>query len=214
MLLLTSCYKSNVVYYDELDATLTQYEVEFDFSTYTDFAMSDSTILVTNYLTDEEIDEFFAPGGTSDVTLEEVKKRFVERDYTFTADHDAADFVAAVTVMLVKQSGAVYYPPGWWWGYPGWGWGGWWGYPGYPGYPGYVQTYSYKIGNLAIEMIDGDSFRSFGNYVPGETIEIPELFVRWVATIDGYVTNNGDYDAQRAQRGLNEAFEQSPYLKK
>ena len=37
LFILTSCYKSETVYYDELDVTLTQYEVEFNFSSYNFF---------------------------------------------------------------------------------------------------------------------------------------------------------------------------------
>ena len=83
LFMLTSCYKSETVYYDELDVTQTNYEVEFNFSSYTSFAMPDSTILKTNYLTEEEIEEFYAAGGTSEKTLQLLRSKFEERGYSY-----------------------------------------------------------------------------------------------------------------------------------
>ncbi len=216
MFLLTSCYKSETVYYDQLDVTLTQYDTKFDFSSYTSFSMPDSTILKTNYLEESEIEEFYAIGGTSEKTLDILKEQFIARGYSYTSDRNTADFIASPTILMIKQTGAVYYPPGWWWGYPGYGWGGWpgWGYPGYPWNPGYVSYYSYKEGTIALEMIDGDSFRNIENWVEQPTNDVPDLVIRWLASIDGYISSNGDYNAERAQRGVDEAFKQSPYLKK
>jgi hypothetical protein len=225
IIMMTSCLKNETVYYDELDVTLTNYEVGFDFSSYTSFAMPDSTILKTNYLTEAEIESFYAPGGTSENTLALLKSKFQERGYTFTESVDNADFMAVPTVLMIQQSGAVYYPPGWWWGYPGWGWGGWggwWGYPGYGWNPGYVQYYSYKVGTIVLEMVDGKSFRDVNDWGEsrgqGEQAytsdEVPDLTIRWMASIDGYISSNAEYNTDRAQRGMDEAFEQSPYLKK
>lgn len=226
LFILTSCYKSETVYYDELDVTQTNYEVDFNFSSYTSFSMPDSTILKTNYMKESEINEFYASGGTSENTLALVKSKFEERGYTFTESLEDANFVAVPTVLMVETSGTVYYPPGWWWGYPGYGWGypGYgWGWPGYGwGYPGYGYTYEYKTGTIVIEMVDGQSFRSMLEWQesnPGQgqqsgANEVPEMLIRWLATIDGYISNDGDYNADRARRGMDEAFEQSPYLKK
>jgi len=44
--------------------------------------------------------------------------------------------------------------------------------------------------------------------------DIPKLLFRWTASIDGILGSSADYNGQRAERGFNEAFEQSPYLKK
>ncbi len=223
ILALGSCIKSETVYYDELDVTLTQYDTEFNFSSYTRFAMPDSTILKSNYLKDEEIEAFYAPGGASEQTLDIQREKYESRGYVYTDSYDDADFVAVPTLLMMEYSGAVYYPPGWWWGYPGWGWGypGWgWGYPWYPGY-GY--TYQYKTGTIVLEMVDGDSFRTYTAWLeslaasggqPAADDEVPSMKIRWMATIDGYVSSNVDYNKDRAQKGIDEAFEQSPYLMK
>jgi hypothetical protein len=226
LIMMTSCYKSETVYYDELDVTQTNYEVDFNFSSYSSFAMPDSTILKTNFMTDEEIEDFFAPGGAAEKTKELLKTSFGSRGYTYTDSYDNADFVAVPTVLMMKYSGTVYYPPGWWWGYPGYGWGypGWgWGWPGYGwGYPGYGYSYQYKLGTIVLEMVDGASFREFLEWQasnPGQgqqsgANEVPDLLIRWMASIDGYITSDQEYNQERAKRGMDEAFEQSPYLKK
>jgi len=175
---------------------------------------------------DDEIEAFFAPGGTSEKTKAVLRSSFESRGYVYTDSYDDADFVAVPTVLMMKYSGTVYYPPGWWWGYPGYGWGypGYgWGWPGYGwGYPGYGYSYQYKTGTIVLEMVDGASFRAMlewresnpGQGQQSDANEVPEMHIRWMATIDGYLTSNQEYNQERAQRGMNEAFDQSPYLKK
>ena len=226
LLMLSSCYKSETVYYDELDVTLTNYDVDFDFSSYSTFAMPDSTILKSNYMTEAEVEEFYAPGGAGEKTLELLKSKFESRGYTFSDSYNNADFVAVPTVLNMKYSETVYYPPGWWWGYPGYGWGypgwGWGGWPGYPWYPGYGYSYQYKVGTIVLEMVDGQSFSEFMDWQEANrglgnqsgAGEIPDLTIRWMAQIDGYISSNLEYNQERAQRGMDEAFTQSPYLKK
>jgi hypothetical protein len=226
LFMLASCHKSETVYYDELDVTQTNYEVDFNFSSYSNFAMPDSTILKTNFMTDQEIADFFAAGGASENTKALLRSSFESRGYVYTDSYDNADFVAVPTVLMMKYSGTVYYPPGWWWGYPGYGWGypGWgWGWPGYGwGYPGYGYSYQYKTGTIVLEMVDGESFRAMlewresnpGQGQQSDANEVPEMRIRWMATIDGYLTSNQEYNQERAKRGMDEAFEQSPYLKK
>lgn len=207
MLLFSACYDIGTVYYDELDITLTQYDTDYKSTEYTTFTVPDSTILKTN-LKDFDINEFYKSGGTSEITLNALKAKFEEMGYTYVDTVSTADFVAVPSVLLMRNTGAVYYPPGWWWG-PGWGYPGW-GYPGYPWYPGYVSYYSYDTGTIILEMVDGDSYREA---MEAETDRSTELIIRWQATIDGYLSSNGEYNADRAQRGFGEAFDQSPYLK-
>lgn len=207
-LFFTACYNSGGEYYDELDVTLTQYDVDYVSTEYTTFAVPDSAVLRTN---DKDFDEdaFYAPNGSSDKALSALATNFSALGYNET-DIETADFVAVPTVLVIRNSGAIYYPPGWWWGYPGYGWG-YPGYPGYPWYPGYVTYYSYTTGTIILEMVDGDSYREA--LAAGEN-DVVELEIRWQATIDGYLSSNDEYNAERAQRGFEEAFEQSPYLKK
>ncbi len=226
LFMLTSCYKSETVYYDELDVTQTNYEVDFNYSSYTSFSLPDSTILKTNFMTDQEIENFYAPCDAGVKTRELLRTSFESRGYTYTDSDENSDFVAVPTILMMKVTETVYYPPGWWWGYPGYGWGypgyGWGGYPGYGwGYPGGGYSYQYKVGTIVLEMVDGESFRASLEWQesnPGQgqdgANEVPELIIRWLANIDGYLSDNQEYNEGRAKRGMDEAFEQSPYLKK
>jgi len=47
---------------------------------------------------------------------------------------------------------------------------------------------------------------------PGPDDVSPVLEIHWQATIDGYTTDDGSYNEERAIRGTDEAFAQSPYL--
>ena len=73
-----------------------------------------------------------------------------------------------------------------------------------------------------LEMVDGQSFSEFMDWQEANrglgnqsgAGEIPDLTIRWMAQIDGYISSNLEYNQERAQRGMDEAFTQSPYLKK
>lgn len=85
----------------------------------------------------------------------------------------------------------------WWggWGYwppyygPGWGWG----------YPGYWYSYSYDTGTLAMVMVQG-----------GASAPSTESPVLWVGTLNGILS--GSSDLGRVLAGIDQAFDQSPYL--
>ena len=203
VLLLASCYKSETVYYDQLDVTYTQYDTEFDFTAYTSFWLPDSTILKTNYLTDAEIDDFYRAGGTSEKTLDIVKQKFMDRGYVLASDSSLADFIAAPTLLMVKSTSVSYYPPGWWWGYPGYGWGypGW-GYPGW-GYPVYGGSYS--TGTLVVDMWDTEA------YDPDDE---KHLGIVWTGVIDGILAGSSTQTRARLDKHINQLFIQSPYLQK
>ena len=94
-----------------------------------------------------------------------------------------------------------------WWGYypgylyPGyWGgnWGGGWYYP-------YPITYSYSTGSLLADMIN------LKNAPEGQK---EKLTVVWNAYISGLLGGSGSLNVNRTTTAINQAFTQSPYLKK
>jgi len=225
-LLFTSCYKEqDTTYLDEYDITLTYYDSEFDFNSYQTFMVRDSVMLYSDYLKDSEIEDFYTSGTSEDVRKKIIDK-FKNLGYTEVDNLDEADFAINPMVSLMKQEGLVY---NWWWSYPGyWGWyGGWYYkstdyyyYPPYWGwYPSYTY-YNYNTGSLVMEMVDGQSIRTYNDWLEENDPEnanpedVPEILFRWTATIEGILGNTGDYNTERAVRGFNEAFDQSPYLKK
>jgi len=227
-LMTTSCYKQqDTVALDEYDITYTSYDTEFDFKSYNSFYLRDSVIIISDYLTDDEIEKFYAD-GTSDKMLKVISDKFKLLGYTETTEMEEADFLMNPSILMSKQSGVVYYPY-YWWGYPGyWGWygGGYYKntnyyYPPYWGwYPNWgASYYSYKTGTMVMEMADGKSVMDYREWLENagenpDPNDAPPIEFRWIAQIDGILSTTNDYNSDRAARGFNEAFEQSPYLKK
>ncbi len=143
-LILTSCYKTQgPEYYDELDVTLTKYDVNFNFKPTKIVVVKDSVILRHDYLTDKEVKQFYSRGGISDRIVNETKAQFRAKGFlvygSTVIDDDStniksADLYVNSTVMLSKTTEIYYYP-----GY-GWGWG--YGYYGYYGVSPYDTNQS------------------------------------------------------------------------
>jgi len=232
---LTSCYKSgDDVSLDELDVTLTYYDTNFDYSTYNTFYVRDSVILTSNYLSKSEIADFYK-NGTSNKIRSVIIQKFESLGYTYVNGDEGFDFAINPLISLTQTSGASYYPGYWWgpgyWDYWGWYggsggyWGNYWGYPGYGGgwYPWGWSYYSYESGTCIMEMVDGNSLRTYRQWMIGKTPEqiknadpkdVPSLKFVWHALIEGVAGSSSEYNSERAQNGFDEAFEQSPYLHK
>ena len=132
-LILTSCYKTQGPdYYDQLDITLTKYDVNFNFAATKSVYVKDSVVLRHDYLTDSQVKDFYSRGGASDKIVNEIKQQFISKGYQVNDSREndsllqkTADLYINPTVMLSKTTD-VYYYPGYGWG---WGWGfGWYGY--------------------------------------------------------------------------------------
>lgn len=220
-ILFTSCYKSEVdVTLDDYDMTFTYYDTDFDFSTYQTFVVRDSVLLISDYLTEKEKREFYT-NGTSDKIRAKISSELTALGYTETADEDNADFLMNPTVTLMEKTDYYYYP-GWWWGY-----GGYWGwyykstdyyYPYYPSY-GYSYSYTYETGALIMEILNGDSVRAYLEWLEengpeADPSNAPQVELNWTGHIEGIAGNTASYNESRAKQGIEEAFEQSPYLKK
>lgn len=117
----------------------------------------------------------------------------------------SVETVYAPSVVLRNKTVIYTYP-----GYPWWG-GGWWGwYPGYPGgcyycgYPSYGST-TYEVGTVLLEMYDTRNIPASGP-IPGE------LDMSWIAIMKGMIGTNPNTNSTRVISGIQQAFEQSPYL--
>ncbi len=212
-----SCSPYDSVYTDELDATITVYDTTYThFGEYKTFAIRDSVILIHNdWLTDAEVTNWYSNGGSSDQIRAMVLKKFQELGYTQVTDTANADYLVNMSMFAIEYTSYYYYYPGWWWGYPGY-WPPYWGpyyknnkstaginyyYPWYPYYPSYTYYTSYE-GLLLLELIDKNSVNDSD----------PQIRFVWEAGVQGSLTSDKSYNQQRIQRGLDEAFEQSPYL--
>ena len=94
-------------------------------------------------------------------------------------------------------------PPYWWWYYPYYWtpgyWGDWlgWHYP-------YRVYYGYTAGSLLVEMLNLEADSESGKKLP----------VVWDSFIGGLLSSNAEINQQRTVEAIDQAFAQSPYLKK
>jgi hypothetical protein len=103
-----------------------------------------------------------------------------------------------VVVTPAGMKSTTYFYSYWYdWWYGGW-YGGYWGWY----YPPYYTVSSYTTGSLIITMSDPNV---------DEDSPILESQAAWVMAANGLFT--GSYDLDRVTDAIDEAFEQSPYLK-
>jgi hypothetical protein len=223
-LLMTACYNyDDETTVDDLDITLTYYDTSFNFQQYTTFAIRDSVGLIEDNMSDSDEADFYKPGGASDQVRDMVIEQFTSLGYTQVENDDDFDFGINLVVAIVNNTYTAY--PGWWYGYYDYYyyyWGGW--YPYYPYYPwGGYYSYTYQSGTILIEMADGQSIRDYRAWADGKTEneienadpdDVPDVYFRWQGLINGVAGTYTTYDGSRVEKGIDEAFAQSPYLQK
>ena len=219
-LFMTACYEyHDDTYLDELDITLTYYDTTYNFQQNATYALRDSVGIISDYLSDAEINNFYKPGGGNDQIKDLVRTNMTALGYTEVSADANFDFGINLVVAAVENTETYYY--GWWYGYYGyygWYYGGWYPYYGYPWYP---VSYTYQKGALLMEFADGNSIRAYRAWADGKTQgeienadpdEVPDINFVWQALISGVAGTDKSYNQQRAERGIVEAFSQSPYL--
>ena len=118
--------------------------------------------------------------------LTSVKNNMAAAGFTRVDDPDQADVVVIALASKTTWVGGGCYP---------WYWDWWWGYPGWC----YPYTYTYNTGTVFINMFDADKKDSEEKQPP-----------IWLAALNGIA--DGSNITSRVQKGINQAFSQSPYL--
>jgi hypothetical protein len=219
-LFMASCYEyHDETYLDELDVTLTFYDTTYSFMGASTFAVRDSVGLLSDYLSDAEIAAFYMPGGGNDQIKNAVRGQLTALGYTEVSDDENYDLGVNLVIAAVENTEYYYY--GWWYGYYGyygWYYGGWYPYYGYPWYP---VSYTYQKGTLLMELATGESIREYRVWAEGKTQaeienadpdEVPDINFVWQGMISGVAGSEKAYNKERTERGIEEAFDQSPYL--
>lgn len=184
-LLLASCYPQGPDYYQDLDVVLTDFDDQFDFTSKGTYAMPDNIVKITGNLVEGETPEFVKEPYNSQM-LDLIETNMTNLGWTRVDDAATAD---VVMFPAVWTNTTVYYWYNYWcWYYPyycGWGWG-------------YPSVSSYTTGTLVMTMVvDGDEY-----------VEPTRV---WSGAINGLLT--GAYNTTRVTNSINQAFNQSPYLK-
>ncbi len=198
VLMLAACYPGGAETVEDLDSVTTQHDSSASFSTLRTYALPDS------------IQEVSSPGGESLPIDHAYDTRILDR---VAANLDALglqrvdpatttpDVDVLVTFTATRYVEYVSYPF-----YDVWpGWGGFAGYDGTWGvyYP-YDAAYATVIdaGSLRIEMLDRRTANA----------STRQLTAIWTASVDGVLGGSKESLVQRIEKGIDQAFAQSPYL--
>ena len=186
--ILGSCYPGGTEYYEDTDVVYTTYDEQFDFSSKKTYSIPDKIVKVTGDLIEGEDPEFVQEPQNSQM-ISQMKSNMKDLGWTITEDPENADLVLFPAVW---SNTTVYYWNNYWcWWYPyycGWGWG-------------YPSVSSYTTGTLMMTMVVE------GKVGDEEYLEPTRV---WTGAINGLLS--GAYNTSRANRGIDQAFEQSPYL--
>lgn len=123
--------------------------------------------------------------------------------YLRTDDKETADVGLQLSYVQKVTYFVGYDYPYWWWYYPYYWtpgyWGDWvgWHYP-------YSVYYGYTAGSLLMEMVDLEADQESGKKLP----------VVWDSFIGGLLTSSKELNQERTIAAVEQAFAQSPYLKK
>ena len=184
ILLLGSCYPGTTDSYDELDIVYTNYSESYDFAGQGTYAIPDKIVKVTGNLAEDEAPEFVKEPYNTQI-LTQIEQHMSDLGWTKTADPESADL--ALFPAVWTNTTVVYWYDYWCWYYYyycGWGWY----------YPSYT---SYTTGTLIMGLIAAGD-------------EYVEPYNVWTGAINGLLS--GAYDVTRVNKGIDQAFEQSPYL--
>ncbi len=188
----------------------TDYDTSENFNAFNTYYLPDSILTITG----EKKQSFMNDTQASEI-LNTVIANMNARGYTLSTDKESADIGLQLsyiesTYFLTAFSGSPYwgggYYPGYWYPYywtPGyWGWNGWydWYYP-------YSVSYNYTTGSLIMEMIKLKKNDT-------STTSTKKIPIIWDAYMSGLLYSSTTVNVNLACDAVEQAFEQSPYLKK
>ena len=177
-------------------AVITSRSKEANFSSYKTYFISDTI----SYISNKPGADTIITGGTAKQIQDVIKENMASRGYTLVARNANPD-LGLVSLALRDVNTGVIYPPGWWWGYPGYPGGCYWGcYP--PFYPIYPSYYQYSVGDFIIETFDLKNGDANNNL---QTI--------WYNQNSGVLSSKDQTNIDRTIEAINQAFDQSPYFK-
>ncbi|PWT79061.1 MAG: DUF4136 domain-containing protein [Bacteroidetes bacterium] len=197
MFAIASCKK--LPSFDNLSSdfvVITQYDKNANFSSYHTFAIRDTIQVYTG-----NPDDSIWYDANAQSILNTIRTNMKAFGYTEVTKDQSPDL--AIMSTGIRNVTVFAIPPGWWWGYPGWGspcywgWCGGWGY----WYP-YYYTVTVTTGSFITEMIDLKNANA-----------AHKLNVVWSAQGTGQIGSSTSFIVDQCIKTVNQAFVQSPYLK-
>lgn len=202
---LTACHPGSVENVEELDVVLTNYVKDADYVSIQTYAMPDEVFDLGEFVEgdveewDRELDDTILTAAASnmDALYTRIQPNPDDPDNPWSPWPGNPDGTEPDVILLVgglTGTGYIlyqYYPwwPGWGWYPPGWGW-----------YYPWVGTQQFRTGTIVLNMLFLEDLDPEEQLIPGI----------WQGILDGVA--EGGNGEQRVTRGIDQAFQQSPYL--
>lgn len=192
---LTQCYPEAAMYYDETDIVYSNYDPAYNFASKQTYAIPDKIMKIDNDLIDGDRVNYIKEPYAS-VLLDRINKNMKDNGWT-EVDISAKPDVLLAPSAFELTTYTTYYD---YWYYYDWWYGGY--YPGGGWYYPYPTVDSYTTGTLMVNMVD-----------PNETSANDRPKVVWTFFVNGLLEGSTDGFIQRYENSIDQAFEQSTYLK-
>lgn len=172
---------------------------DVDFSPFKTYYLADSLLVIGSGDKPQ-----YSQSDNAMELIERVRNNMENYGYVYTSDRDDADLGIQMTFVIKTERFVKYYSnPYWWLDYPGYWlpgfWGNWCGF-----YYPYPISYTYSTNALMIDMVNLDSPQG----------KDEKLEVIWSSYIGGPAGYSLSSDIDRIEDSIDQAFVQSPYLKK
>ena len=199
ILLAVACHKEPALDSDGEYLVYTAPGKETTFTSFTTFDLADSLLVIGQSSKPE-----YSQSNNALALIQAVKTNMEKLGYIYTPDNPDADLGIQMTYVVKTERYVQYYnDPYWWLDYPGYWSPGFWGnYQGF--YYPYPVTYTYSTNALMIDMVNL-TIPKTGN----EALEVV-----WSTYIGGPSTGSITTDVDMMKAAIDQAFVQSPYLKK
>jgi hypothetical protein len=191
--LMARCYPDGPEYIEQYDLVYSNYDDTYGFEAKKTYAIPDKIMKVDDDLITGEGPNFVKDTYAKPM-LEQINKNMSEYGWTKVEKDDNPDVMLAPVAYELTTT--VY------WGYGGywdWWYGGWYGWY----YPYYPVTTTYSTGSLVVNMLD-----------PNDLSANDKARVAWTFVVNGLLEGSTTSFTSRYTKGINQAFEQSPYIKK
>jgi hypothetical protein len=195
VVLLTQCYPEGPDYIDQYDLVYSNYDPDYDFTARKTFAMPDKILKIDDDLINGTGINYVNIAYSS-LMLAKIRQNMLDNGWNEVGIADRPDVLIAPSAFELTTY--YYYDWGyyydWWYGgyYPGGGW-----------YYPYPVVEGYSTGSLVVAMVD-----------PNDISANDKARVTWVFVINGLLEGSTSNFNARMTKGINQAFEQSQYLKK
>ena len=198
-LLAVACHKEPYIDSDNEYLVYTSPGKDATFASFTTFDLADSLLVIGQSAKPE-----YSQSQNALALIQAVRTNMENAGYVYTPDNPDADLGIQMTYVIKTDRYVQYYnDPYWWLNYPGYWSPGYWGnYVGF--YYPYPVTYTYSTNALMVDMADLTT--------PQTGTEA--LKVVWSVYIGGPAGSSVASDVEVMKKAIDQAFVQSPYLKK